>query len=59
MNINENKTPNRNATCHVRVYEQNGLIFSANPRIDAEKFAHRILKLIREMKQGTQRVEDL
>ena len=34
------------ATCHVRVYDENGLVMSTNPAMDAIEMAHLIVDII-------------
>lgn len=42
------KTENRQATCHIRIYDKDGLVLSTNPTMDANYLAHMVLDIIKE-----------
>ena len=36
----------RQATCHIRIYNKEGLVLSTNPEMDANELAHILLDII-------------
>ena len=49
----ENKENNKpKAGCHIRIYSENGLVFSASPNVDPTDFACVMLETIRKLESG-------